>query len=175
MLKEVQIAFRLTVNLYPVISIAIDKYKLEQKSDQTMTESMEIVAGGGVIYRQRNQLTEVLLIRRRGVWDLPKGKIEPEESIVQGALREVSEETGCRDLRIIFPLGITEHIYLENGLNVRKKTWWYAIESRIQQLKPQQSEQIDALQWTEIEKAVQKVYYENLKTVLTRFKEHEIR
>lgn len=140
-----------------------------------MAESKEIVAGGGVVYRQRNQLTEVLLIHRRSVWDLPKGKIEPDESIEQGALREVNEETGCGDLRIKFPLGFTEHKYLENGNYLRKKTWWFAIESRKQELIPQQSEQIDALQWTEIEKAVRQVYYKNLKTVLTRFIKYEIR
>ena len=37
-----------------------------------------------------------LLIRRNGRWDLPKGKVEAGETLLQAALRETEEETGLR-------------------------------------------------------------------------------
>src|SRR5688572_13984023 len=57
-----------------------------------------IKAGGGIVV---NQFGKVLLIFRRGVWDLPKGKQDPGETLAQTALREVREETGLTDLKII--------------------------------------------------------------------------
>lgn len=115
------------------------------------------------------------MIHRHGVWDLPKGKIEPDETVEEGALREVCEETGCSDLRVRFPLGVTQHGYKENGMTVLKKTWWYAMESGRPELKPQQSEQIDALEWVEIGEAIDKVHFDNLKKVLKRFSEELLR
>ncbi len=41
-----------------------------------------------------NQYNEVLLIFRKNLWDLPKGKIEFYETLEKAALREVVEETG---------------------------------------------------------------------------------
>lgn len=39
---------------------------------------------------------KMLLIQRNGRWDLPKGKVEPGETLLQAALREVEEETGIK-------------------------------------------------------------------------------
>ena len=136
-----------------------------------MTEMMEIIAGGGVIFTEWNHVTEVLMIHRRGVWDLPKGKIEPNETIEDGAMRETNEETGCSDLIIRFPLGKTEHNYYENGKYVIKKTYWFAMESGRPELKPQQSEQIDSLEWVKIGDAINKAHFDNLKMVLSRFED----
>ncbi|MDB5282664.1 MAG: hydrolase, partial [Bacteroidota bacterium] len=45
-----------------------------------------VVAGGGIVTNERDEL---LLMHRRGKWDLPKGKIELKEEIQDGAIREV--------------------------------------------------------------------------------------
>ena len=55
-------------------------------------------AGGGLVYNKKG---EVLFIFRGGKWDLPKGGIEKGEAIETTAMREVSEETGVNQLRII--------------------------------------------------------------------------
>ena len=48
-------------------------------------------AGGGVVVNERK---EILTMFRRGVWDLPKGKIDKGETKEAAAIREVQEETG---------------------------------------------------------------------------------
>ena len=51
----------------------------------------------------------MLLIFRRGVWDLPKGKRDAGETIEACALREVREEIGVGELRLARELGTTVH------------------------------------------------------------------
>jgi hypothetical protein len=50
-----------------------------------------IQAGGGLVY---NDAGDIMMIFRRGKWDLPKGKLDKGETIDECALREVGEETG---------------------------------------------------------------------------------
>ena len=60
-------------------------------------------AAGGIIMLNDNSSLithhsslKMLLIQRNGRWDLPKGKVEPGETLLQAALREVEEETGIK-------------------------------------------------------------------------------
>ena len=55
-----------------------------------------ILAAGGLVWSDAER-TAVLVVHRSryGDWTLPKGKLEPHETFVAAALREVREETGC--------------------------------------------------------------------------------
>jgi 8-oxo-dGTP diphosphatase len=55
-----------------------------------------VAAAGGLIWRQATRGRELIVIHRRryGDWTLPKGKVQPGESWMQCAIREVQEETG---------------------------------------------------------------------------------
>ena len=55
-----------------------------------------VAASGGLIWRQATGGRELTVIHRRrhGDWTLPKGKVQPGESWLQCAIREVQEETG---------------------------------------------------------------------------------
>ncbi len=141
------------------------------RPDQPEQHNRLIPAAGGVVCRRENGRLQVLLILRRGLWDLPKGKLEEGESPETGALREVEEETGCRDLRITGPLGTTLHHYEEDGEQVAKRTWWYAMESGQPDLRPQLEEDIKALEWTDLPGASDKVAFDNLRIVLERLAE----
>jgi 8-oxo-dGTP diphosphatase len=58
----------------------------------------EVRAAGGVVCRQSGGGPEVAVVHRPRYddWSLPKGKLHPGEDWLQGALREVEEETGLR-------------------------------------------------------------------------------
>lgn len=52
---------------------------------------------------------EVLVVSQRGTsWSLPKGHIDPGESALEAARREIYEESGIRDLELIGELGTYE-------------------------------------------------------------------
>jgi 8-oxo-dGTP pyrophosphatase MutT (NUDIX family) len=106
-----------------------------------------VKAGGGLV---RNDEGKYLFMLRRGVWDLPKGKLDPGETIEQCAVREVGEETGLRGVQLEGPLLVTYHTYDESGKHILKESHWFRMNaSDMSGLKPQQEEQITELRWVD--------------------------
>lgn len=110
----------------------------------------EIPAAGGLVLDESGKY---LFIRRLGVWDLPKGKIETDETAEVAAIREVEEECGLSDLKIIRQLDSTFHIYRSPYLPVPKnlvlkETKWFLMTCSGNQIPvPQEDEDIEAAQW----------------------------
>ncbi len=102
-----------------------------------------IQAGGGVVFNQQN---EILFIYRKKKWDLPKGKLDPGESIEQCALREVREETGIQQLVLEREVCKTYHIYIETDV-ILKETTWFLMYSDDKWLEPQKEEGIKKAIW----------------------------
>ncbi len=104
-----------------------------------------IEAAGGVV---NNEKDEYLLIKRFGIWDLPKGKVEYGENTKEAAIREVCEETGLINVTIINNLPSTYHIYYQNKRWFLKKTYWYFMETQDDiSLVPQVKEAITDAVW----------------------------
>lgn len=110
----------------------------------------EISAAGGVVVNSGR----ILLIKRFGFWDLPKGKLEIGEEPGFCALREVREECGLNnDLNIVKELSPTYHVYDYGGQSILKKTYWFKMESSFSgKLIPQLEEDILECLWVPIEK-----------------------
>ena len=104
-----------------------------------------IEAAGGVV---KNEKDEYLLIKRFGIWDLPKGKVEKGEETLEAAIREVCEETGLVNVAIFYDLPSTYHIYYQNKRWFLKKTYWYFMETQDNiSLVPQVKEAITDAVW----------------------------
>lgn len=108
-------------------------------------EFKEVNAGGGLVTNRRG---DYLLIRRGGLWDLPKGHQEEGEDIGTTSLREVSEETGINDLVLRDLICITDHCYRRDGIWHLKHTWWYdMLYTDPTDLTPQKEEDISKAAW----------------------------
>ncbi len=104
-----------------------------------------IVAAGGVV---KNEHGKFLVIFRRGMWDLPKGKLDKGEKKKQCAMREVTEETGVKPLIIQKKLDKTYHVHFQNKVPCLKVTYWYLMETdHIGKLVPQSKEDIEEAKW----------------------------
>jgi 8-oxo-dGTP pyrophosphatase MutT (NUDIX family) len=56
------------------------------------------LSSGVVVVRQANNDWRLLILRAYGKWDFPKGMVEPDETPLQGAIRETAEEASITDL-----------------------------------------------------------------------------
>jgi 8-oxo-dGTP pyrophosphatase MutT (NUDIX family) len=110
-----------------------------------ISKKILLLAAGGLV---ENEKGEILFMFRRGKWDLPKGKLDPGETLEECALREVEEETGVGQLELKKFLLQTLHEYEELGKVIQKKThWFYMTTTSHQSLIPQTEEDITELRW----------------------------
>jgi len=122
--------------------MAADKSQLVS----TLKKDFRIIkAAGGVVRNAKNQ---ILVIYRNNKWDIPKGKVEKDESTREAAIREVEEECGIKHLKLNDKLISTYHIYASKGGLILKKTNWYNMTCLVdQKLTPQKEEGIDEVKW----------------------------
>lgn len=117
----------------------------------------KIIAAGGLVL---NEQKEILMIFRRGKWDLPKGKLDEGETIEACAVREVMEETGLTKIDLGPLLSITYHTYFDTWLKeeVIKETHWYVMQASSKEpLIPQTAEDIEIIEWVSSANMVDKL------------------
>lgn len=102
-----------------------------------------IKASGGLVVKEG----KYLLIYRLKKWDLPKGKLEKGEKVLECALREVEEECSVK-VEAGPKIGSTWHCYpTKNGWCLKKSTWYMMSCTDDSQMKPQIQEDIEEIAW----------------------------
>jgi 8-oxo-dGTP pyrophosphatase MutT (NUDIX family) len=139
-------------------------HPIEKEILEKIKEKIQVKkAGGGLVY---NKNREVLFIFRDGKWDLPKGGADKGEEIENTSMREVEEETGVGNLKIIKKLQKTYHIFKRNGKYRLKITHWHEMTTDYEGIPVGQAEEgIEKVAWLnpeEIKEAL-KNSYENIK------------
>jgi ADP-ribose pyrophosphatase YjhB (NUDIX family) len=118
-------------------------------------------AGGVVVRRKKKKPIEYLLVRAKGKpqeWVLPKGHIEPGESIRETAVREVREETGVW-ARVEDQLSDSSFTVKEQLVKVR----YYIMEAE-EEGKP--IEKGRDPNWLQLEEALQRASHDNIRSAL---------
>lgn len=143
-----------TVNIKKVIrklnNSSLKEVRLIHKKEDKLLKKFlkklpNVVAGGGKVYNDKG---DILFIYRNDKWDLPKGKIERKETIEDTAIREVEEETGVKNLKIVKPLDTTYHIFKRNGRYKIKITYWFEMTTNFNgNLYAQENEGITKVAW----------------------------
>ncbi|WP_234733790.1 NUDIX hydrolase [Tellurirhabdus bombi] len=130
------------LDLHSVTLVAVDKKAAEER----LKSLFKIVkAAGGVVFKGE----KMLLMFRRGKWDLPKGKLDEGEKSRMAAEREVEEETGVK-VSVEERVCTTWHTYTMNGSRVLKRTKWYLMTCRDEShMMPQAEEDIERLEWVD--------------------------
>ncbi len=102
-----------------------------------------IRAAGGLVKKGE----KFLMIYRMKKWDLPKGKLDPDEKDRQAAKREVEEECNI-EVKVKKKLCTTWHTYTMKRKKILKKTVWYMMTAvNHSDMKPQTEEDIEELRW----------------------------
>ena len=129
-----------------------------------------VLAAGAVCWRIVDGSARILLVHRPGRADvsLPKGKVDPGETLPETAVREILEETGLA-ISLGAPLGTVEYV-LPNGRDKVVHYWSAEVsEHALQLAKFQANDEIAALEWLPLDKARRKLSYEHDRDVIDRF------
>ncbi len=140
-----------------------------EELDQYSSDKIVIEAAGGLVLNQKGEL---LLMYRRGIWDMPKGKLDEGETIEACALREVAEETGLHQLALIRKLKTTYHTYTYKGKNALKPSHWFLMEYQGSEVPiPQTEEDITEIRWVNKNEAkeLMKEAYASIKEMVEEY------
>lgn len=142
-------AFRKVMDAFLHHQHSFDVYIQESQSKRAFEDFLSYFrverAAGGVVQRENG---DFLMIKRFGFCDFPKGHVEAGETFPQTALREVMEETGVDELKILRPLPETYHVFTHGSEFVLKSTHWFLMQSHFSgRLQAQTEEQISEACW----------------------------
>ena len=111
----------------------------------------------------------ILLLRREDedIWCLPKGTVEPGESLEQTAVREVQEETGLR-VRLLRPIHEVRYSFFwpPGGVNYDKIVTYFLAEPIGGRIDPEPG--FDEVRWVSHEEAMRLLHWKNDKEVVDR-------
>ena len=153
------------------ILITIKEY--DEAIEQVKKQFKVIKAAGGIVTKG----SKILLISRLNKWDLPKGKLNKNEKVEKGALREVEEECNVQ-IRLGKKIGSTWHAYITpGGKKMLKKTTWFIMKCVDDSaMQPQKEENITDVRWmskTEAKRAVASSYG-SIQSVVNKYFEQAI-
>lgn len=122
--------------------------------------------------RTRRGAIEVALIRPAGrrVWALPKGHMDPGESALEAAEREVREETGL-EVALEAPLGDIRYYYEANGERIHKQVSFFLfrwVRGVIGKLAPEMRKEVAEARWVPIEEAHRVLAYVGERELVTK-------
>jgi bis(5'-nucleosidyl)-tetraphosphatase len=125
------------------------------------------ISAGAVLYLKEEgpEIKYLILNYSYGHWDFPKGNIEEGETELETVFREVSEETGIKDIQIIE--GFRQQIaykYRKKSKLVNKAVIYYLAETKSRQVVL--SFEHNNFGWYSFDEALIKLSFENSKKVL---------
>lgn len=140
--------------------------KLVQKRRPAISEVVREPTAGGVVFRhseKKPQVIEVLLIQdSKNRWTIPKGHIEEGESGRQTAEREIREETGLQQMRVMDWLGKINFRYRRGSSLVLMTTEIFLVQALgdTKNIKPEKW--MANLAWLPANEALDKIEYDDI-------------
>lgn len=135
-------------------------------------EATPVLAAGAVVWRMVDGRAKVLVVHRPVHKDvsLPKGKVDPGESLPQTAVREILEETGLT-VTLGAPLGTAEYTMMTNGRDKVVHYWSAEVhDHQLEVAKFVPNDEISQLEWLPIKAALAKLSYPHDREIVERMR-----
>lgn len=128
-------------------------------------EVVHETTSGGVVYRRnpKTQALEILLIQdAKNRWTIPKGHVEPGEEPGATAEREISEETGLKDMEALFWLGKVNFRYRRDHTLVLMTMHIWLVEGQGDTDRLHPEDWLSDIKWMPAAEAVNAIAYEDI-------------
>ena len=127
---------------------------------------IEATSAGAILYRDTRGKREYLLLKSRpGDWEFPKGGVEGEEELQQTAIREVKEEAGIGEFRLIDGFRQDyDYVFQANGSTIHKTVHLFVAESH--ETSAELSNEHSDHQWRDYEQAINTITQDGPRDVL---------
>jgi len=156
----------------------VNKSELENPSLETGVVKRHITSGA-VAFRRKGEITQVILIRVKNhqgwFWGLPKGHVNPDETLLGAAIRELSEETGLEECRLkaLCYLGSISYEFVtsegERLILNKKEVHFFLVEVAGEgEPKFSPDENILECKWVELNNAITQTSFPTYKEILIK-------
>jgi N utilization substance protein B len=124
---------------------------------------------GAVVYAENDGNIYLALVHDIfGHWTLSKGKIEENETVEAGAVRELKEETGL-DVTLEAELGMNEYVASNPELGkVRKQVHYFLASSPYTEITLEQKGGLDDAKWFKVAEILELNFYEDILPIVTK-------
>lgn len=135
----------------------------------TINEVVREPTSGGMVFR-RNEKTkeiEILLIQdAKNRWTIPKGHIEEGETAKETAEREIREETGLQEMKVLNWLGKINFRYRRATSLVLMTTEIFLVQAQGDTNKLQPEDWMNGIKWFSANEALDKIEYEDIGKII---------
>lgn len=134
----------------------------------TIKEVVREPTAGGIVFRRnkQNQLEILLIQDAKNRWTIPKGHIEEGESSKDCAAREIGEETGLTEVKVLNWLGKINFRYRRQQSLVLMTTEIFLVKALgdTDAIKPE--DWMNGIKWFSSSEALDKIEYEDIGKII---------
>ncbi|MCD4761133.1 transcription antitermination factor NusB [bacterium] len=150
-------------------SIYKEMIKKGEKQNLASQGIKEISAGGMIFRKEDDGYYFVLILDAYGKWTFPKGGVDQGEKEEETALREMTEETGLKNLKSYGYLGETEvKVHKPGEKPYRKLIKYFLVETSDTKLVVPNVSELKDVKWFSKAEALESLGYQNAKDIFNK-------
>ena len=147
--------------------VKTNKFFIDKCTNSNMPKEK---SAGVLVFRKSNDRLEYLILHYpHGHWSFPKGHVEGKETEKEAAKREVSEETGIKNLDFLDFKEKISYFFKKNDKTVYKEVVYFLAYTKERKVKISHEHQ--GYDWLEFKEALERLTFDNAKQVLKKSQE----